>query len=215
MYSQSLAQQIAAFLMPLLPYLAQAGEKAAEEIGKKMAGEAWEQAKALWGKLRRKKKIEQVAQTAFALPDNQTLREALAEVVQQVLAEGGNKIQDIVQEAEGGPTTQELRASDHSTIKGVRQIQRMKGIAPKPWPTWLSTCHPNSCPKHWTQQGKYKMSGIALMPWHPGWPNSPVLLFTHSGMRRSRSWPAAPVATCWQSCGCLPRSSMHWVGTKL
>ena len=147
MDSQALAQQIAAFLMPLLPYLAKVGEKAAEEIGKKFAGEAWEQTKALWDKLRRKKKVEQVTQKAIALPDNKALREALAkeiarilaedaalreealrlmqsEVVQRVLAESGSKIQDIVQEAEGGPTTQEVRASDRSTIKGVRQIRR-------------------------------------------------------------------------------------------
>ena len=41
-----------------------------------------------------------------------------------MLAESGSKIQDIVQEAEGGPTTQEVRASDRSIIKGVRQIRR-------------------------------------------------------------------------------------------
>jgi len=82
-----LAQKIAAFLMPLLPYLLKIGDKAAEEIGKKIGGEGWEQAKTLWDKLRRKENVEQVAQTAAALPDNQALREALREEIARALAE--------------------------------------------------------------------------------------------------------------------------------
>jgi len=84
-----LAQKIAAFLMPLLPYLLKVGEKAAEEAGKKIGGEGWERAKALWDKLRRKKSVEQVAQTAAALPDNQALREALREEIARALKEDG------------------------------------------------------------------------------------------------------------------------------
>ena len=82
-----LAQKIAAFLMPLLPYLLKVGDKAAEEVGKKIGGEGWERAKALWGKLRRKKNVEQVAQTVAALPDNQALREALREEIARALQE--------------------------------------------------------------------------------------------------------------------------------
>jgi len=84
-----LAQKIAAFLMPLLPYLLKIGDKAAEEVGKKIGGEGWERAKALWDKLRRKKNVEQVAQTAAALPDNQALREALREEIARALQEDG------------------------------------------------------------------------------------------------------------------------------
>jgi hypothetical protein len=39
------------FLAPFLPYLLKAGEKAAEEAGKKLGGDAWEKAKSLWAKL--------------------------------------------------------------------------------------------------------------------------------------------------------------------
>ncbi len=46
-----LAQKIGAFLLPLLPYLLKAGDKAAEEAGKKLGEAAWEKAKALWHKL--------------------------------------------------------------------------------------------------------------------------------------------------------------------
>jgi len=86
---QALAQQMASFLMPLLPYLLKIGDKAAEEVGKKIGGEAWDKAKALWDKLRRKKSVEQVAQTAAALPDNQALREALREEIARALQEDG------------------------------------------------------------------------------------------------------------------------------
>jgi len=82
-----LAQKISAFLLPLLPYLLKIGDKAAEEIGKKIGGEGWERAQALWDKLRRKKNVEQVAQTAAALPDNQALREALREEIARALQE--------------------------------------------------------------------------------------------------------------------------------
>jgi len=82
-----LAQKISAFLLPLLPYLLKVGDKAAEEVGKKIGGEGWDQAKALWERLRRKKNVEQVAQTAAALPDNQALREALREEIARALQE--------------------------------------------------------------------------------------------------------------------------------
>jgi hypothetical protein len=82
-----IARQIVQFLPPFLPYLLRAGEKAAEEAGRKLGAAAWEQAQALWARLRRKKNVEQVAQTAAALPDNQALREALREEIARALAE--------------------------------------------------------------------------------------------------------------------------------
>jgi hypothetical protein len=142
-----IARQVAQFLAPFLPYLLKAGEKAAEEAGRKLGAAAWELAQALWARLRRKKNVEQVAQRVAALPDNQALREALheeiaralaedpalqeevrrlmqSEVVQRVLAEGGSQIRDVVQEAKGGPTTQEVQARQSSTVENVRQIRR-------------------------------------------------------------------------------------------
>jgi hypothetical protein len=47
-----------------------------------------------------------------------------SEVVQRVLAEGGSQIRDVVQEAKGGPTTQEVQARQSSTVENVRQIRR-------------------------------------------------------------------------------------------
>lgn len=48
-----LAQSVVDSLAPFLPYLLKASEKAAEEAGKKLGGESWNKAKALWGKLRK------------------------------------------------------------------------------------------------------------------------------------------------------------------
>jgi hypothetical protein len=41
----TLAKDVTLFLTPFLPYLLKAGEKAAEEAGKKLGGDAWERAK--------------------------------------------------------------------------------------------------------------------------------------------------------------------------
>ena len=137
-------RQIVQCLAPFLPYPLRA---AAEEMGRKLGAAVWEQAQALWARLRRKKNVEQVAQTVAALPDNPALREALreeiaralaedpalreealrlmqSEVVQRVLAESGSQIRDVVQEAGGGPTTQEVQARQGSTVENVRQIRR-------------------------------------------------------------------------------------------
>ena len=48
----ALAHDVTISLVPLLPYLFKAGEAAAEEAGKKLAGAAWEEAKKLWLKIR-------------------------------------------------------------------------------------------------------------------------------------------------------------------
>ena len=82
-----IARQVAQFLAPFLPYLLKAGEKATEEAGRQLGAAAWEQAGTLWARLRRKKNVEQVAQTVAALPDNQALREALREEIARALAE--------------------------------------------------------------------------------------------------------------------------------
>ena len=141
-----LAQKITPFLLPLMPYLLKIGEKATEEIGKKIGGEAWDKAKALWGKLSRKDKVKAAAEAAVALPDNPAtqqvleteiaraleedtaLREEVAQavqsdVVQRVLAERGSRIADVEQSAQGGPTRQETIARDDSEIIGVKQTR--------------------------------------------------------------------------------------------
>ncbi len=48
----ALVHDITVSLVPLLPYLLKAGEAAAEEAGKNLAGAAWDQVKELWAMLR-------------------------------------------------------------------------------------------------------------------------------------------------------------------
>ena len=59
-----IARQIVQFLAPFLPYLLKAGEKAAEEVGRKLGAAAWEQARALWARLRPKVEARPAAQVA-------------------------------------------------------------------------------------------------------------------------------------------------------
>jgi len=82
-----LAQKIAVFLSPLLPYLLKVGEKAAEEAGKKLGGEAWDKAKALWDKLGRKDKVKTAAEATIALPDNPAIQQGLETEIARALKE--------------------------------------------------------------------------------------------------------------------------------
>ncbi|MGC8960074.1 MAG: hypothetical protein ACP5OO_09865 [Chloroflexia bacterium] len=82
-----LAQKIGAFLLPLLPYLLKIGDKAAEEVGKKIGGEAWDRARALWGKLARKERVNKAAEAAVALPENPAIQQGLEAEIARALEE--------------------------------------------------------------------------------------------------------------------------------
>ena len=77
MDARELAQQLVTFLTPFLPYLVKMGEKAAEEAGKKLGADAWERAKALWGRLRGKERVVQAAQDLAASLDDPDAQAAL------------------------------------------------------------------------------------------------------------------------------------------
>lgn len=94
---QTLAQQIVPSLAPFLPYLVKAGEKVAEEIGEKFSEAAWEKAQALWAKLRGKKEVVQVAQTAADLPENKGMQAALQEEIAKVLQSDPALAEEIAQ----------------------------------------------------------------------------------------------------------------------
>ena len=82
-----LVSQLVQFLAPFLPYLVKAGEKASEEAGKKLGADAWERAKALWGKLERKERVQKAAEAAAALPDNSAMQQAVETEVARALQE--------------------------------------------------------------------------------------------------------------------------------
>jgi len=87
----SIAAQIVQFLTPFLPYLLKAGEEAAKEAGKKFGTDAWEQAKALWGKLRPKVEAKPAAQEAVqdaaAAPQKEGALAAFRWQLEKLLAE--------------------------------------------------------------------------------------------------------------------------------
>jgi len=116
-----LSAQLVQFLAPYLPYLVKglklAGQEAAKALGEKAGEQGFEQAKALWDKLRRKKNVEQVAQTVAALPDNQALREALREEIARALEEDEALAQELARLLpQSGPAGQTVIASGERSV---------------------------------------------------------------------------------------------------
>jgi hypothetical protein len=116
-----LSTQLVQLLAPFLPYLLKgvelAGQEAAKKLGEKAGEQGFEQAKALWDKLRRKKNVEQVAQTAAALPDNQALREALREEIARALSEDESLAQELARLLpQSGPAGQTVIASGDRSV---------------------------------------------------------------------------------------------------
>ena len=97
-----LAKEVALFLTPFLPYLLKAGEKAAEEAGKKLGGDAWERAKGLWGNLRPKVESKPAAQEAVAdaatEPTNEDAQAALRQQLRKLLTEDDQLAAEIGQQ---------------------------------------------------------------------------------------------------------------------
>jgi len=87
----ALASSVATALVPLLPYLLKAGEKAAEETGKTVAGQSWEWAKSLWTKLTPKVEAKpaalEAAQDAAQAPGDEDLQAALRVQLKKLLTE--------------------------------------------------------------------------------------------------------------------------------
>jgi hypothetical protein len=87
----ALSRGLVVYLLPFLPYLLKAGEKAAEEAGEKLGADAWEWAKTLWGKLRpkveAKPSIREAVEDAAAAPDDVDAQAALRLQLRKLLAE--------------------------------------------------------------------------------------------------------------------------------
>ena len=85
----TLTKDVTDFLTPFLPYLLKAGEKAAEEAGKKLGGDAWEKAKALWDTLcptiKAKPAAQEAAQDVAASPQDEDAQAALRLQIKKIL----------------------------------------------------------------------------------------------------------------------------------
>jgi len=87
----ALASSLTAALVPLLPYLLKAGEKAAEETGKAVAGQSLEWAKSIWAKLGPKVEAKEAALEAAHdvadAPEDEEAQIALRRQLKKLLTE--------------------------------------------------------------------------------------------------------------------------------
>ena len=95
----TLANSVTTALVPLLPYLLKAGEKAAEETGKTVAGQSWEWAKSLWTKLKPKVEAKEAALEAahdVALaPEDQDAQATFRQQLKKLLAEDQSLAEEV------------------------------------------------------------------------------------------------------------------------
>jgi hypothetical protein len=101
-----LANSLTTALVPLLPYLLKAGEKAAEESGKTVADQSLEWAKSLWSKL--KLKIEakpaalEAAQDVAQVPEDKDVQAVLRVQLKKLLAEDQSLAEEVSRWLEEG-----------------------------------------------------------------------------------------------------------------
>lgn len=95
----TLAGSLTTVLVPLLPYLLKAGEKAAEETGKAVADQSLELGKSLWSKLKPKVEAKsaalEAAQDAAEMPDDEDARATLRQQFKKLLAEDHSLAEEI------------------------------------------------------------------------------------------------------------------------
>lgn len=80
-------EDMTAFLVPFLPALATMGEKAIEEVGKRLGVEAFDKAKAIWSRLHPKLKPAAVeaVRDAIANPSDESSIVALRQQISKIL----------------------------------------------------------------------------------------------------------------------------------
>ena len=102
----ALASSLTTALVPLLPYLLKAGEKAAEETGKAVASQSLEWAKSLWVKLQPKVEAKpaalEAAHDAVQMPDNTDAQAALRLQLYKLLAEDQSLAEEVSRWLEQG-----------------------------------------------------------------------------------------------------------------
>src|SRR5829696_9032978 len=102
----ALASSVTTALVPLLPYLLKAGEKAAEETGKAAAGQSWEWAKSLWTKLKQNVEANPAAlvaaQDVAQAPGDGDLQAVLRVQLKKLLAEDQSLAEEVSRWLEQG-----------------------------------------------------------------------------------------------------------------
>jgi hypothetical protein len=102
----ALASSLTTALVPLLPYLLKAGEKAAEETGKTVADQSLEWAKSLWAKLKPKVDAKpaalEAAQDAARTANDEDAQAALRVQLKKLLAEDQSLAEEVSRWLEQG-----------------------------------------------------------------------------------------------------------------
>jgi len=87
----ALAKEVTTLLVPLMPYLAKAGEKAVETVAQEIGKEGWGKAKTLWRKISQQTQAREAAREAVQeVIDHPTDEDAVAALrlqIKKVLAE--------------------------------------------------------------------------------------------------------------------------------
>jgi hypothetical protein len=103
----ALAQTVTTFLLPALPYLLSLGGKATEEASKKLGGDLWEGAKALWHKLSPKVEAKpdalDRAQKLAEAPDNERNKKMLTTHLEEIFEDDealANEVRQILNKAQ-------------------------------------------------------------------------------------------------------------------
>lgn len=131
-----LAQEVTALLVPLLPYLEEAGGKVAEEVAKKAGEGVWEGAKELWSKLKPRVAAKESGREAVAKaierPTDARAKGALELKLEEVLSSDPSFASEIAKllEAAGGQAIGAHLVGDGAIAQGAGAVAAGKnGIA--------------------------------------------------------------------------------------
>lgn len=117
----ALASSLTTALVPLLPFLLKAGEKAAEETGKSVAGQSWEWAKSLWTKLKPQVEAKpaalEAAQDVARAPEDEDLQAVLRVQLKKLLTEDQSLAEEVSRWLDQGKA-----AGNNVTVSGERNI---------------------------------------------------------------------------------------------
>ena len=117
----TLASSVTTALVPLLPYLLKAGEKAAEETGKTVAGQSWEWAKSLWTKLQPKVEAKpaalEAAQDVAEAPEDKDIQTTLRVQLKKLLTEDQSLAEEVSRWLEQGEA-----AGINISVSGERNV---------------------------------------------------------------------------------------------
>lgn len=95
----TLAKEVTTLLVPLMPYLVKAGEKAAETAAQEIGKEGWGKAKALWQRLwqgrEEKEAVVEAMQDVIAQPEDEDAVTALRLQIKKALAEDNLLVREI------------------------------------------------------------------------------------------------------------------------